>query len=158
MNSITLSLTEEKRFWEKVDKKGIDDCWEWMGGKNKAGYGRFKVRKQDHIRAHRISWILVNGPIPEGLSVLHKCDNRSCVNPNHLFLGTQADNMLDMKTKGRNIFGDKHKNAKLKPEDVYKIRELLNLGTKPKLISKLFNISRRNVAKIKLGKAWNWLR
>jgi|GEM_PF-1842294 len=88
----------EQRFWEKVKKtKG---CWEWAGSCMRLGYGMFRL---DGLwqPAHRVAWKLVNGEIPEGLDILHKCDNRKCVNPNHLSIGTQNDNMYDMVKKGR---------------------------------------------------------
>lgn len=95
----------EERFWKKVDVRGADECWEWQGFVAPNGYGRF-----DGGLAHRFSWVLANGAIPEandyspfGYLILHKCDNRSCVNPNHLFLGTQQDNIQDQVAKGRKI-------------------------------------------------------
>lgn len=90
------------RFWAKVDKS--TDCWEWMGNiKEDSGYGSIKNgNTMDY--AHRVSWTLHFGTIPKGLCVLHKCDNRRCVNPNHLFLGTYKDNVQDMIKKGRQKF------------------------------------------------------
>src|SRR5258708_7787002 len=89
----------------KYIKRGENDCWLWCAGKTHDGYGRFNYRnknnKSKHIMAHRFMWELINGAIPEGLLVLHSCDNPSCVNPKHLFLGTHVDNMQDMVSKGR---------------------------------------------------------
>jgi hypothetical protein len=87
-----------ERFWTKVDKSG--DCWEYKGGKKVDGYGVYHLNKKT-VRAHRYSWEISNGPIPEGLLVCHRCDNPGCVNPDHLFLGTQIDNMQDSIKKGR---------------------------------------------------------
>lgn len=88
-----------KRFWSHVDK--TDGCWLWTGAdKGALGHGRFYV-KGKRTKVHRFSWELANGPIPPGLFVLHRCDNGACVRPDHLFLGTQADNIRDMDSKGR---------------------------------------------------------
>ena len=88
----------KERFWEKVDKTG--NCWIWTAACMTNGYGQIWDGSKDR-GAHRISWILHNGPIPNNLHVLHKCDNPPCVRPDHLFLGTPIDNMLDAKAKGR---------------------------------------------------------
>lgn len=87
------------RFWSKV-RKG-DGCWEWQAKRFDNGYGSFAVSRNKNQGAHRVAWELTNGPIPAGMSVLHHCDNRPCVRPDHLFLGTQLDNMRDMLAKGR---------------------------------------------------------
>lgn len=79
-------------------------CWEWMGRRDKDGYGSFRMSPSETDLAHRASWRLHRGPIPEGLFVLHRCDNPPCVNPEHLFLGTQADNVHDMYAKQRDRF------------------------------------------------------
>ena len=90
--------SDEERFWEKVDKSG--ECWKWTAATTKFGHGICFV-KGEQVSAHRISYEWAYGPIPDGLSVLHHCDNPACINPEHLFLGTQTDNMRDMRDKGR---------------------------------------------------------
>lgn len=90
-----------KRFWEKVDKRTEDECWEWKGSVNHStGYGAFGFNSKN-TGAHRVSWIIANGEIPNGMCVMHKCDNRICVNPKHLSLGTQDDNAKDRNLKNR---------------------------------------------------------
>lgn len=98
-----------ERFWEKVDKsEGPDGCWLWKATtlQGKFPYGRFVCREMSrqcpNQLAHRVSWVITNGPIPDGMCVLHRCDNPRCVNTSHLFLGTYADNHADCKRKGRN--------------------------------------------------------
>lgn len=109
------------RFWPKVDKRGPDECWPWMGSRKPMGYGHMIYLKRDY-NAHRVSYELANGPIPEGMHVLHKCDNQPCVNPSHLFLGTHTDNMHDMDAKGRKPRGERTLRNKLTADDVRDIR------------------------------------
>jgi hypothetical protein len=93
-----------QRFWSKVDIKGADDCWPWLAGRNNCGYGEFGVRNNGKFskwKAHRFAWTLWHSEDPGRLEVCHKCDNPSCVNPSHLFLGTHKDNIRDMHQKKR---------------------------------------------------------
>lgn len=100
-------MTPAERFWMKVDKDGPGGCWVWRAGTFKArmGYGKFQAGTSrataQPVYAHRYSWELAHGPVPEGMWVLHRCDNPPCVRPDHLFLGDDATNKADMMSKGR---------------------------------------------------------
>ena len=93
-------MSVSERFWSKVDKQGPDDCWNWTASRIQGGYGWFSIDYRGWL-AHRVAWTLTNGPIPEGMCVLHDCDNPACCNPLHLFPGTLQDNVDDMVRKGR---------------------------------------------------------
>lgn len=96
------TASDVARFWSKVDKSGV--CWLWTASKRRRGYGRFTVKRVISLAAHRVAYELTYGSIPEGLVICHKCDNPSCVNPTHLFAGTQQDNRDDCKQKGRTFY------------------------------------------------------
>jgi hypothetical protein len=122
--------TLEERFFSKVNK--IENgCWEWITGKSRDGYGVFSYNNKD-FRAHRLSYELHFGNIENGLCVCHKCDNPSCVNPEHLFLGSHKQNMEDKANKGRtyngNQKGSHNPGSKLSDVDVIEIKRLLSSG------------------------------
>jgi hypothetical protein len=133
----------EERFWRKVNVRGPDECWEWTGERTKGGYGSFKMDGKRY-GAHRLSYELHNGVHPGSLFVCHKCDNRACVNPAHLFLGTTADNMLDMVRKGR-------QDKKLTDEQVIQIRLLRKAGASLKAIAAKFGVTPMLISYIHRG-------
>lgn len=104
---INLNQKNIDTFWSKVVTGKTDDCWLWSGSRDAQQYGDIRIGKK-LMRAHRVSWTIRNGQIPNGIFVLHRCDNPSCVNPSHLFLGTIQDNHADMCKKGRIASGDNH--------------------------------------------------
>ncbi len=151
--------TMDERFWPKVAKRGPNDCWLWTAGTASGGYGKIRASgSRQMLVAHRVSWELANGPIPDGLCVLHRCDNPPCVNPGHLFLGTLADNSADMAAKGRartsNQKGEANGNAKLSKAQVHEIRADPRFQ---RVIAADYNVSRTAVSGIKSGANWGWM-
>jgi len=145
------------RFWQKVEK--TDGCWNWTSAKHPKGYGLFSIKNRNQ-RAHRVSYELCKGPIPEGMQVLHECDNPSCVKPEHLFLGTNADNMADKVAKGRQAHfcpgrGEDSPTAKLTTKQVLAIREAV--GVPHKVLAADYGVSRRQIEDIRARRAWKHL-
>ena len=130
-------------------KKSDSGCHEWMYSKRGAGYGAMRFNGRDQL-AHRISWQLVHGEIPAGMLVCHKCDNPSCVNVEHLFLGTQSDNMKDMVAKNRHPYqqGEAHARAKLQNKDVLKIRDS---SMSSSVLAKMYGVTKRTILNVKHG-------
>ncbi len=140
----------QDRFWAKVNKTA--DCWIWSGGCYEDGYGNFLYMGKS-IGAHRYSWIYHYGEIPQGLQVLHKCDCPSCVNPQHLFLGTHKDNMKDMISKGRqqHVNGEAHYNSRLTLKQVSDIRKSPLLARE---LANIYEVSRSHISAIKNLTKW----
>jgi len=147
---------EPKRFWDKVDVGEVDDCWEWQACKTK-GYGQFGINYKMY-RAPRVAWTLTYGPIPEGLQVCHRCDNRGCCNPYHLFLGTNQDNHVDAAQKGRKARGEGNGRSRLTEEDVLEIRKRYGANeiTQRDLAREL-GVSDETISEIVNRKTWDWL-
>lgn len=145
----------ERRFWAQVSKVG-SGCWEWTGARSSTGYGNFYDRRL--WLTHRYSWVMANGEIPRGLCVLHACDNRSCVNPAHLFLGTKRENSRDMATKGRHrvpsLKGAAHGEAKLTDAAVLDIRRRVAAGELQKHLAAEYGVSISLVSLVVRRKAW----
>ena len=148
-------MKEKIRGNVKVDER--TGCWLWQKYVMKNGYGQACWPKGKVDYAHRASWTAFNGPIPDGLWVLHKCDNPKCVNPDHLFLGTHSDNMKDCVTKGRfksNIMiGEHHPATSLREDDVLSIR---GDGRSDRIIAEQYGVTRSAINKIKRRKNWKY--
>lgn len=148
----------EDRFWPRVDKRGPDECWLWLGSVNAKGYGRLGRRDSADRYAHRISYRIHFGSIPDGLIVMHRCDTPGCVNPNHLFLGTYSDNVQDMIAKGRQnldrVRGDASKAAKLSEADVVRIRQRLANGASAIHLAREYSVNRETIRCIKNRTSW----
>lgn len=142
-------LSVEERFWGLVAKG--TGCWLWRGALCDNRYGSFRVGPGETERAHRFSWILANGPIPEGLSVLHSCDVTCCVRPDHLRVGTQIENMQDRSLRGR---VSRKGNPKLTPDQVTEIRKSYADGEKDTALARKFKVSTTNIRFIITGQTW----
>lgn len=142
-----------EKVWARVDKRGQDECWNWLGSCGGSGYGSVQWEGRSQT-AHRAVWIIERGPIPGGLWVLHACDNRICCNPDHLFLGTPVDNMQDMKQKGR----DKLPGWKptLTASTVKEIRRLHKDGEQTTLeLAQAHNVSPQCIHSVVTRKTWS---
>lgn len=154
-------LRTQRRFWSKVDKSG--DCWIWTAGKYRDGYGMFWAFGTN-IAAHRFAYESAHGSIPDGMCVCHSCDRPACVNPNHLWVGTNAENHADKASKGRGgrgirrrktyELGESHPRAKLSDFDVLSMRSQRQTGASIGCLAKTFGISRSQVYRIVRREHW----
>ena len=161
-------MTEKQvaRFMIRVDKSaGDDSCWPWRGQMSRSGYGKFAARwdgDRHFMRAHRVMWALEFGDIPDGMFVCHRCDNRSCVNPRHLFLGSPADNSSDMAAKGRvsrvgpanPARGEQCHKAKLTVSDVSRMRDLAAAGRTHESLAQEFGLTQGAASAAITGRTW----
>lgn len=153
-----LSLADRLRR-RSVERNG---CLEWTGGRDVDGYGRLSVGSRasggkQTIRTHRIAWELANGrPVPDGLLVLHRCDNPACIKAEHLFVGTNADNVADMvsKGRGRTVSGESHGGAKLSTDAVREIRETPRSNGSGRRLAAKFEVSPATVTNVRKGLVW----
>lgn len=147
-----------RRFWTLVETAGEDDCWVWKERTDKDGYGIvYDSEQRKSRRAHRVSYEMHYGPIPEGLLVCHKCDNPPCVNPSHLFLGTAKDNSDDMVRKGRSKVTRGCFKSKLTDEIVLEICKRIDAGDTYDDISRDAGVSKPAISRINTGVVWGWL-
>lgn len=144
--------TTECRFLSYVDV--TEECWLWMGTRLRDGYGQFMSRTLGNMRAHRMSYLIFKGKIPNGMLVCHSCDNPSCVKPGHLWLGTVKDNTDDMIKKGRNPRGVLSHLSKLNEQDVKDIRIKHKEGLSYAEIGRLFKVNECTISSIVLHKTW----
>jgi hypothetical protein len=171
------ALPFPERFWSKVDKSGaipthhpdLGCCWEWIAARDWDGYGMFSIGIRD-VRAHRVSWELHHGPIPAGKEVCHTCDNPSCVNPSHCFLGSTQENTADRVAKKRSAFGDRNGMrrhpeivrkgesaaiVRLTAEQVREIRiEYAKGDTNTYILAERFGVNASTIQRIVLRRTW----
>jgi len=135
--------------------KTKNGCWEWNGAMSHQGYGKIK-RKGKYLQAHRVSYEFFVDDIPKGMQINHRCHNRKCVNPYHLYVGTHNDNMRDMVVSGRSLdqYGEKNHNSKLTKDNVVKIKTLLKEGRKQNSLAKEFGVTISTIHLIKKGLTW----
>ncbi len=151
----------DERFHEKYEIVEPGGCWVWMGSINSNGYGGIRAASltdggRSDIGAHRLSWMIHHGPIPPGICILHKCDNPPCVNPEHLWLGTYADNTADRVAKGRSgsASGESNGRAKLTDDQVAEIR-VIGRSMFQREIGKLFDVDQSLISLILNNKRWS---
>lgn len=140
-------------FWSKVDRGLPAVCWNWLGGFRSGGYGRFYFQGKDFC-AHRLAYELEKGLLPDGYFVCHKCDNPPCCNPDHLFAGTQADNLADMVAKGRSGKGEKNSQAILTVSAIIEIREQVKSGKSRESLAQKYGVNASTITNIWLADSW----
>lgn len=147
-----------ERFWCKVDRGRADDCWEWTANRNEHGYGTIMssrgAGRHRSLRAHRVAWELTHGTISDDQCVLHKCDNPGCVNPNHLFLGTMAQNTKDMVSKRRHSHGSRPSHAKLNEAAVADLIRLRDSGLTYQEVADRMGVSLVQAWRVYRGERW----
>jgi len=155
-NKIEVSM--QQHFESKFVREDINKCWEWLGAKDKDGYGDFNFIKgyQSYakLKAHRVSYEFYKGKISKGLMACHTCDNRGCVNPHHIFIGTAQDNATDMVKKKRSMSGERNNKAKLTIQDVKHIKSYLYQGVKRMVLSEIYKVHPDTISRIKTGVQW----
>ena len=151
------NISLDERFWNHVNPSSAEECWEWQGAPTPCGYGRLRCgihSNSTNVPAHRVSWEIHFGPIPDGLFVCHICDNPICVNPAHLFLGTAVDNVADMDAKGRRGTYDHTRSSPLTANDVREIRRRFAIGERQAVMAIEYGVSPNTVHRIVRSKTW----
>ena len=148
-----LTDSHVSRFWRAVDVRGEDDCWLWKNGTSKGGYGAFGINNVLY-RANRVAYVIANGEPGDGMVVCHSCDTPRCVNPRHLFAGTQKQNMQDKSAKRRCRLGVGHHSSKLSEDLVRAIREAWNSGESQMSLSRRYGVGQSVISEIVHRKAW----
>lgn len=151
-------MTPKQRFEEKVGRPTSKGCWPWIGARLTTNYGAFRLGGKT-VPANRAAYMIYRGEIPKGMYVCHTCDDRGCVNPKHLWLGTPRENVIDMVKKGRckitRLTGSRHPQAKLKEADIPKIKKLKSRGMTERKIAKLFEVSQRTIWGVLHRQVWH---
>lgn len=148
-----MSDDEKARLASRSIPEPNTGCWIWLAGMSDTGYGSLWFRGKT-MGAHRASWLAHRGPIPGGMFVCHRCDNRWCINPDHLFLGTFDDNMADMKAKGRAARGVRARSAKLSPASIAEAARLRGLGLTYEAIGSRMGVCRHSISNALRGVTW----
>lgn len=144
--------TPESRFWDLVDKRGPDECWEWQGHRDRKGYGKANRNSRGWL-AHRLAWMLANGREPQ-LLVLHSCDNPPCCNPKHLREGTAKENTQDAIERGQMQRGERNGRARLTTETVKEMKNLYRQGSTIRMVAGVFGITYKNAQDVQSGRTW----
>lgn len=149
------TVDEHARFIANLSPVEETGCIVWTAGKGRRGYGKFMTANQKTVGAHRFAWEMANGrQIPDGMCVCHRCDNPPCCNPDHLFLGTTDDNMVDRANKQRQARGDTSGNRKLSESQVRDIREKHSTGSRPIDLAREFGVSRETIHRVVSRIGW----
>jgi hypothetical protein len=143
----------DRSFWRNVRKQADGDCWDWVGPRDRDGYGISGAGEFGPTRAHRRSYLIAFGHLPTGRWVLHRCDNPACVNPAHLTLGDPKKNARERQERKREVLGERHHNAKLTDRQVREVRDLCVRGWVHQDIADAFGSSQTNVSRIARGEA-----
>lgn len=142
------------RFWSKVERSLNGACWLWTSAKDKDGYPLFQIRPKHTVRGHRLAYVWTYGKIPDGYLVCHRCDNPSCVNPSHLFIGRPSDNSNDMKNKWRQAHCARCHKAKLTEAEVALIISERRNGARTIDLAKKYGVDRHTITNAVSGRTW----